>query len=154
VFFPGDYEDAGQITDDDIYNEFISCVPDGVHCVAMIDCCHSGGSTFLPYVLRDGENDFQPNEDFKPVPVGGGGKKKGKDKKQDKKPKGKKVAEKPKKAKAAGKKKKKEEEEEEDDDVAAAEEEEEEGGYDEVEREEPKKKKKIGLFGFGKKKKK
>jgi hypothetical protein len=147
--FPGDYLDAGRITDEEIFNEFITLVPDGVHCVVVIDCCHAGGSTCLPYVLLDKEQELCPNELFTPVPIDGGGKKKEKGKKQVKKSKDKKPSEKVKKSKSGGKKKKPKEEEEASD---AEEEEDDQEEAEEVEREEPKKKK--GLFGFGKKKKK
>jgi hypothetical protein len=158
VLFPGDFKENGHIKDDEIYSEFISQAPSGVHVVAMVDCCHSGTAMNLPYVCGPGEGELRQSGGFKPVPGVGGPaaakkKTKAKDKKQDKGKGKKKASEKPKKVEKqakAGKKKKEEEEEQEEHEE---EEEEEEEEHQEVERPvEPKKKK--GLFGgFGRKKK-
>ena len=144
VMFPGDFEEAGHILDDEVYREFVSQIPDGVHVVALMDCCHSGSAMDLPYQCGPGEEQFHQNAGFKPVPGGLGGgaapKKKAKAKKQATKKKAD-EAKKGGKKKAAAAKKKKEE-------GPAADEEE----AEEPPAEEPKKKKK-GFFGFGRKKK-
>jgi Caspase domain len=174
VLFPGDYADAGCITDDEIYAEFVSRISPGVHVVAVIDSCHSGTAMDLPYVCQAGEEVFRSNDKFKPAARGtalvaaaaaaagagvassAGKKKKEKGKKGDKKTKKKKdgddAAKKTKKTKNGTKKKKKNTEPEDDDVAASTADEEEFDGEDEVlkEVERPEKKKKKGLLGvFG-----
>ncbi|KAL3942590.1 MAG: hypothetical protein SGARI_000220 [Bacillariaceae sp.] len=169
VFFPRDYEEAGHITDDEIYAEFVSQIQPGVHVVALMDHCHSGSVMDLPYVCGVGEEGFHENDYFKPAMAGyvaggaavagavvaaGKKKKSKKDKKSKKKKNGEKkdsdsTGKKKKKSKDGKKKKKRDVEEAPvttDDD-----EEEEDESFEEVQQEEPKKKKK-GLFGFGRRK--
>jgi len=112
ILIPGDYKESGQIVDDDIYSEFVSKVPAGVHVVALIDCCHSGTAMDLPYVCSVGDNEIRRDEGFR-IPLTGTElvAKKDKDKrkaaKKKKKPSKKKAAkeEEPKKKKVAKKKK-------------------------------------------------
>ncbi|KAL3922224.1 MAG: hypothetical protein SGILL_002322 [Bacillariaceae sp.] len=166
IFFPGDYQEAGHITDDEIYAEFVSQIQPGVHVFAMMDCCHSGTVMDLPYVCGVGEEGFHENDYFKPAMAGGAGvavaaaaasagKKKKKKGDKDKKKKKKKDSSsdkkdsdstgKKKKSKNGTKKKKKKDAEEE---PASTADEDEEGEM--LQSVEPKKKK--GLFGFGRKK--
>jgi hypothetical protein len=156
LFFPRDYAEAGLITDDEMYAEFVSQIQPGVHVVALMDNCHSGTVIDLPYVCGVGEEGFRENASFKPAMAGtvaaAGKKKKGKKNDQDKKSKKKKEGDsndKKKKSKDGTKKKKKKDIEEAP--ATTEDKEEEEESFEEVEREEPKKKKK-GLFGFGRKK--
>jgi hypothetical protein len=60
-FSPLDYEKAGQITDDDLYNMMCASLPQGVRFTAIFDSCHSGSVLDLPlnYVL-DGNGELQP----------------------------------------------------------------------------------------------
>ena len=167
VFFPGDYEEAGHITDDEIYAEFVSQIQPGVHVVALMDHCHSGTVMDLPYVCGVGEEGFHENDFFKPAMAGyvaagaavagavaaAGKKKKSKDKKSKKKKNGDKAdtdstGKKKKKKSKDGKKKKKKDVEEAPD--TTDDDDEEDESFEEV-KEEPKKKKK-GLFGFGRRK--
>ena len=125
--------------DDEIYAEFVTKVPAGVHVVALIDCCHSGTAMDLPYVCNVGDGEIRRDEGFK-MPITGMElvPKKDKDKKKKKK-----SAD----SKKKGKKKVKEPEPE------SEEEDEEEEEEEEPEPAPEPKKKKKGLFGLGKKKK-
>lgn len=182
ILIPGDYKESGQIVDDEIYQHFVTQVPPGVHVVAMIDCCHSGTAMDLPYVCNVGDGAIHPKDGYRPIAITGAElvpkKKKDKEstKKKDKTTKGKKSkakdkdadqaadtvdngkSKKGKKSKSTKKKVAKEEEreehyeEEEGDDMVETVDDEEDEGYEEVERVEPKKKK-IGIFGFGRRKK-
>lgn len=49
---PVDYESAGQIRDDDLYQYLVSGLSEGVHLVALMDCCHSGSVLDLPYKYK------------------------------------------------------------------------------------------------------
>lgn len=49
---PVDYKEAGQITDDTIFEELISKMPRGVSLSCVMDCCHSGTILDLPFKLK------------------------------------------------------------------------------------------------------
>ena len=49
---PVDYGSAGQIRDDDLYDNLVCAVPSGASLVALMDCCHSGSVLDLPYKYR------------------------------------------------------------------------------------------------------
>jgi hypothetical protein len=181
ILIPGDYKESGQITDDEIFQTFVTKVPAGVHVVAMVDCCHSGTAMDLPYVCNVGDGEMSPKEGYKAIPITGAAlvpKKKDKSStKKDKSTKEKQsktskkgsdnVAEtidnkKSKKSKTKTPKKKVvqeeslEEEQYEDDIVETVENDEDDDDveYEEEQRPAPEpKKKKMGLFGFGRKKK-
>lgn len=62
---PVDYERAGQITDDEIYQKLVLSVPKGVVLTVIMDCCHSGSVFDLPfYFLQTNETDMNA-----PAPV-------------------------------------------------------------------------------------
>jgi metacaspase-1 len=46
---PVDYESAGQIVDDELYEILVAGLPVGVRLTAIMDCCHSGSVFDLPY---------------------------------------------------------------------------------------------------------
>lgn len=46
---PADYERAGMITDDEVYEVFLKHLPAGVRVTAINDCCHSGTIMDLEY---------------------------------------------------------------------------------------------------------
>ncbi|KAJ1341082.1 hypothetical protein BSLG_004323 [Batrachochytrium salamandrivorans] len=46
---PLDYEQAGQITDDEMNAILVHPLPKGVRLTAVFDCCHSGSALDLPY---------------------------------------------------------------------------------------------------------
>jgi hypothetical protein len=48
---PVDYQSAGQIRDDDIYDHLVKKVPAGCHLTVVMDCCHSGSILDLPYTV-------------------------------------------------------------------------------------------------------
>jgi hypothetical protein len=48
---PLDYETAGIIVDDDIYEMVAGRLADGVRLTAVLDCCHSGTLMDLPYMF-------------------------------------------------------------------------------------------------------
>jgi len=54
---PVDYDSNGLILDDDLYDIVVKGLPEGVHVVCLMDCCHSGTVLDLPYV-------FKPNGEF------------------------------------------------------------------------------------------
>jgi Caspase domain len=104
ILIPGDYKESGQIVDDEIFQQFVTQVPPGVHVVAMIDCCHSGTAMDLPYVCNVGDGEIRPKDGYKPIPAAGAAlvPKKKTDKATKKKDKGSKTKEK--KSKATDKK--------------------------------------------------
>lgn len=53
---PLDYEEAGLLMDDDLFDILIEPLAEGVHMVSLMDCCHSGTILDLPYI-------FKPNQD-------------------------------------------------------------------------------------------
>lgn len=48
---PLDYQDAGQIIDDTIYQLLVAPLPRGVNLVCVFDCCHSGTILDLPFIF-------------------------------------------------------------------------------------------------------
>lgn len=40
------------IRDDDLYDILVKALPDGVHMVSLMDCCHSGSIMDLPYIFK------------------------------------------------------------------------------------------------------
>lgn len=49
---PQDYETAGIILDDDLHEQLIETLPEGVNLQIILDCCHSGSGADLPFVFR------------------------------------------------------------------------------------------------------
>eukprot|EP00741_Cyanophora_paradoxa_P013117 tig00020675_g12670.t1 len=49
TILPCDFKQAGQITDDEIYQLLCRPLPYGVRLTAVMDCCHSGTGFDLPY---------------------------------------------------------------------------------------------------------
>jgi hypothetical protein len=66
---PVDYNSAGMVRDDDIYDILVKPLPDGVHMVCLFDCCHSGTVMDLPYIFKadgtGGEMEIDEQFDFK-----------------------------------------------------------------------------------------
>ena len=55
---PLDYNTAGQIKDDDVFNTLVTKVPAGATLTCIMDCCHSGTVLDLPYkFVADGQSD-------------------------------------------------------------------------------------------------
>eukprot|EP01065_Artemidia_motanka_P021706 TRINITY_DN2595_c0_g1_i1.p1 TRINITY_DN2595_c0_g1~~TRINITY_DN2595_c0_g1_i1.p1 ORF type:complete len:443 (+),score=142.00 TRINITY_DN2595_c0_g1_i1:65-1393(+) len=52
---PMDYQKAGFITDDTLYEKLCKSLPAGVRVFAMMDCCHSGTILDLPYTFTADE---------------------------------------------------------------------------------------------------
>jgi len=63
---PLDYESAGQIRDDDLFQCLVGKFERGVTVTCIMDCCHSGTVLDLPYVFKaDGESDeMRPAQGF------------------------------------------------------------------------------------------
>jgi len=53
---PLDYQEAGLLQDDDLFDILINQLADGVYMLSLMDCCHSGTMLDLPYI-------FKPNQD-------------------------------------------------------------------------------------------
>eukprot|EP00754_Rhynchopus_humris_P050984 Rhum_TRINITY_DN9265_c0_g1::Rhum_TRINITY_DN9265_c0_g1_i1::g.32597::m.32597 len=51
TLIPVDYREAGQITDDELFQRLVERVPLGVRLVCLMDCCHSGTILDLPYTF-------------------------------------------------------------------------------------------------------
>jgi len=49
---PRDFQSAGMIRDDDLFDILVKPMADGVHMVSLMDCCHSGSIMDLPYVFK------------------------------------------------------------------------------------------------------
>ena len=63
---PLDYQQAGMIRDDDLFDLIIKPMPDGVHLVCLMDCCHSGSVLDLPYIFAaDGSGATSMSENSK-----------------------------------------------------------------------------------------
>jgi len=49
TLIPCDFQQAGQIIDDDLYNILVAKLPKGCKLWVILDCCHSGTALDLPY---------------------------------------------------------------------------------------------------------
>lgn len=49
---PRDFQSSGMIVDDTLYDVLIKQLPDGVHMISLMDCCHSGSILDLPYIFK------------------------------------------------------------------------------------------------------
>jgi len=49
---PVDYQTAGLIRDDDLFDIIIKPMPDGANLFCLFDCCHSGTILDLPYLYK------------------------------------------------------------------------------------------------------
>lgn len=52
TLLPVDFENAGQMVDDEIYDLLVKPLPQGVKLHAILDCCHSGTIFDLPFSYR------------------------------------------------------------------------------------------------------
>jgi Caspase domain len=58
---PVDYAEAGQIRDDDLYDDLVCAMPEGSTLVALMYCCHSATVLDLPYAYKAfSVNSFRP----------------------------------------------------------------------------------------------
>lgn len=53
TILPVDYESAGQITDDELFDILIRDLPKGVRLTAIFDSCHSGSVLDLPFTYKN-----------------------------------------------------------------------------------------------------
>ncbi len=51
-----DYNEAGLILDDDLFEILVKPLPKDAHLVCIFDCCHSGTVLDLPYLFKPGSN--------------------------------------------------------------------------------------------------
>mmetsp|Transcript_43591 Transcript_43591/g.93341 ORF Transcript_43591/g.93341 Transcript_43591/m.93341 type:complete len:376 (-) Transcript_43591:81-1208(-) len=58
TILPADFQRAGQIIDDELFEAMVRPLPDGVRLVAVMDCCHSGTGLDLPYTYQDGQSQW------------------------------------------------------------------------------------------------
>jgi kynurenine formamidase len=67
---PLDYDQAGQIRDDDLFTTLVGKMAKGVQLTCVMDCCHSGTVLDLPFhFVADGAHDQMeatPEFDFGP----------------------------------------------------------------------------------------
>jgi hypothetical protein len=63
VLCPMDYDSAGTIIDDDIFNLLVRDLPAGVRLTCLFDCCHSGSILDLPFSFV-GSSGVQYNDDL------------------------------------------------------------------------------------------
>jgi hypothetical protein len=49
---PVDFDRAGMITDDTIFNLIVAPLPSGCRLTAVMDCCHSGTGMDLPLICQ------------------------------------------------------------------------------------------------------
>ncbi|CAN0461212.1 unnamed protein product, partial [Discosporangium mesarthrocarpum] len=52
TMIPADYQEAGQIKDDEIFAKLVKKLPEGVTLTVIMDCCHSGSILDLPYKIN------------------------------------------------------------------------------------------------------
>lgn len=52
---PEDFQRAGMIVDDEIFDALVAPLPSGVKLTAVMDCCHSGTGLDLPFELKYGQ---------------------------------------------------------------------------------------------------
>jgi len=71
TLIPLDYEQAGQIRDDDLLKDVVLKFSRGVFITSIMDCCHSGTVLDLPYNFKaDGtQTELEPIENFNFNPV-------------------------------------------------------------------------------------
>jgi hypothetical protein len=58
---PVDFQRAGQITDDEIWNTIVWPLQSGVRLTAVMDCCHSGTGMDLPFLWKYGSWEEEVN---------------------------------------------------------------------------------------------
>eukprot|EP00923_Selenidium_pygospionis_P017312 GHVN01030404.1.p1 GENE.GHVN01030404.1~~GHVN01030404.1.p1 ORF type:complete len:415 (+),score=31.90 GHVN01030404.1:1039-2283(+) len=51
TILPVDFQQAGQLTDDELHHYLVQKLPTGARLTAIMDCCNSGTGMDLPYVL-------------------------------------------------------------------------------------------------------
>ncbi|KAJ9471565.1 Metacaspase-1 [Diplonema papillatum] len=51
TLIPEDYQSAGVITDDVLFETLVAGIPSGVHMTCVLDCCHSGTILDLPFTF-------------------------------------------------------------------------------------------------------
>lgn len=58
---PVDYNSAGQIRDDELFEKFLVPMQPDVTVTCLMDCCHSGSVLDLPYMFKaDGKSNANP----------------------------------------------------------------------------------------------
>jgi len=63
TLIPVDFQSAGQILDNDLYEHLACALPAGVICTCLMDACHSGTVMDLPYnYVADGEHEEEMGE--------------------------------------------------------------------------------------------
>lgn len=56
TIMPVDFQQSGQITDDEIHDMLVKPLPEGVRLTAIFDSCHSQTVMDLPYVYHSKED--------------------------------------------------------------------------------------------------
>mmetsp|Transcript_11475 Transcript_11475/g.31728 ORF Transcript_11475/g.31728 Transcript_11475/m.31728 type:complete len:358 (-) Transcript_11475:63-1136(-) len=61
---PVDFQEVGQIVDDDILDIFVKKMKGGVTCTVVMDCCHSGSVMDLPYYFSADGKEMETEKNF------------------------------------------------------------------------------------------
>ena len=64
TLIPVDFQSAGQIIDDELYERLVTKMPAGVTVVVLMDCCHSGTALDLPYQINATQSKMSLSEGF------------------------------------------------------------------------------------------
>lgn len=64
TLIPVDFQSAGQIIDDELYERLVTKMPAGVTVVVLMDCCHSGTALDLPYQINATQSQMSLSEGF------------------------------------------------------------------------------------------
>lgn len=59
---PLDYQQAGQIRDDLIFDTLVKPLPEGANLTVVMDCCHSGSILDLPFFINGDDGTLQKIE--------------------------------------------------------------------------------------------
>eukprot|EP00927_Polykrikos_kofoidii_P047788 TRINITY_DN42070_c0_g1_i1.p1 TRINITY_DN42070_c0_g1~~TRINITY_DN42070_c0_g1_i1.p1 ORF type:complete len:636 (+),score=146.11 TRINITY_DN42070_c0_g1_i1:66-1910(+) len=55
---PGDYQQAGMLVDDEIFDLIVTPLQSGVKLTIILDCCHSGTAVDLPFIWQSWESNW------------------------------------------------------------------------------------------------
>eukprot|EP01071_Lankesteria_metandrocarpae_P005848 Lankesteria_metandrocarpae@DN4144_c0_g2_i1.p1 len=65
TILPSDYRRSGPILDDELNERMVSCLPEGVKLISVMDCCHSGTGLDLPFIFNTETNSWRSEKNPK-----------------------------------------------------------------------------------------